>query len=498
MYYTRTTTKTRREFIKKSAMAAGVLTLLNACGQRIKSWKFPFAPDAINQFQKSFYGHIILPGDAAYETARRARLLNPEMDKHPAVIAQCKNEEDVLLCIDFARQHNLEVAVRSGNHSLLGWGTCENGLVIDLSKIKNVSVDPVKQTAQVTAGSTAEEILAATSPFGLAPVLGECGSVGAGLVLGGGLGYLSGKYGATCDTLLSANVLTADGRTLQANPSNNQDLFWAIRGGGGNFGVATTFEYQLYPENEVLAGRFAYPIEKTRDLLRFFREFMLSAPDELQGDCYYAKQGKGSFAVEFVYSGDLDKGERLINEFRKFLKPDQDWMKRRAYSGIYRMGEDWASDDGATPCPFQSIKGAYIKQLSDEVIDLILTQFEQAPPSCQMFFNLSHYMHGKVCRIASDSTAFELRQAGAADLAYLIKWADPKNSSSCMSWLYNLSELLQPYSGGRIYSNYMSTESGNSAKAVYGTNYTRLLQLKLKYDPQNFFHLNQNIRSKWK
>ena len=496
MPYISATTKTRREFIKQSAMTAGMLTVLNACGQRFKSRKFPLASDAINKFQKGFGGHLILPSDAAYETTRRARVLNPEMDKHPVVIAQCKNEEDVLRCIDFAHQHELEVAVRSGNHSLLGWGTCEKGLVIDLSKMKRVSVDPVKHTVQVTAGSTAEEILAATAPYGLAPVLGECGSVGAGLVLGGGLGYLSGKYGATCDTLLSAHVVTAGGHTLYANGSTNQDLFWAIRGGGGNFGVATAFDYQLFPVNGVLAGRLAYSLEKAPALLRFFREFMLTAPDELQGDCYYAKQGKGSFAVEFVYAGDLNKGESLINTFRKFLKPDQDWIKRRAYSEIYSMGSDWTSDEVAPPCPFQSVKGAYIKQLSNEVLDLILGQFEQAPPSCQLFFNLSHYMHGEVCRIAPEATAFELRQAGAADLAYLIGWDDPKKASSCMLWLNNLAELLQPYSGGRIYSNYMSTEGGDLAKAVYGTNYTRLLQLKRKYDPQNFFHLNQNILPK--
>ncbi len=496
MSYIRPTTKTRREFIKQSAMTAGMLTLLNACGQRIKSRKFPLAPDAINKFQKGFGGHIILPSDAAYEAARRARIVNPEMDKHPVVIAQCQNEEDVLRCIDLAHQHELEVAVRSGNHSLLGWGTCEKGLVIDLSRMKNVSVDPIKHTARVSAGSTAEEILAFTAPFGLAPVLGECGSVGAGLVLGGGLGYLSGKYGATCDTLLSGNVVTADGRTLNANTSTNEDLFWGIRGGGGNFGVATAFEYQLYPVKGVLAGRLTYSLEKAPALLRFFREFMLTAPDELQGDCYYAKQAKGSFAIEFVYAGDLEKGEHLINTFRKFIKPDQDWVKRRAYSEIYRMSADWASDDVATPCPFRSVKGSYIKQLSDEAFDLILTQFAQAPPSCQLFFNLSHYMHGEVCRIAPDATAFELRQAGAADLAYMIGWDDPKKTSPCMLWLSNFAELLQPYSGGRIYSNYMSAEGEDFSKAIYGTNYTRLLQMKRKYDPENFFHLNHNILPK--
>jgi hypothetical protein len=497
MQHIRPTIKTRRAFIKQSAMAAGVLTLLNACGHGFKSWKFPLDPDTINKFRKGFNGHIILPNNTEYETARRTLLLDPEIDKHPALIAQCKNEEDVLRCIDFAQQHELEVAVRSGNHSNLGWGTCEKGIVIDLSKMKGVTVDPVKHTAQVTTGSTAEEILAATAPYGLAPVLGECGSVGAGLALGGGLGYLSGKYGATCDNLLSARVVTADGRILKANATTNQDLFWAIRGGGGNFGVATALEYQLHPVNEVLAGRFVYPIRKASALLRFFREFMVAAPDELQGDCYYAKQGEGTFEVAFAYSGDLNKGESLLNTFRTFMKPDQDWVKRRPYSEIYRMAPDIAPHGVNIPCPFQSGKGTYIEHLSDEVIDLILAQFGQAPPSCQLFFVLSHYMHGEVCRIAMDATAFELRKAGAIDMGFIIGWDDPKKAFACMSWLNKTFEGLQPYSGGRIYANYMSTNRGEvDAKAVYGTNYTRLLQLKRKYDSQNLFHLNQNIPPK--
>lgn len=267
MSYIRGTIKTRRDFIKQSAMAAGMLTLLNACGQSFKSLKSPLDPDAISKFRKCFSGHVILPGDSKYETARRVLVWNPETDKYPAIVAQCKNEEDVLRCIDFAHQHKLEVSVRSGNHSNLGWGTCEKGIVIDLSKMKGITIDPLKQTAQVTTGSTAEEILGAASRYGLAPVLGQCGTVGSGLLLGCGLGWLSAKYGASCDNLLSARVVTADARTMNTDTHTNQDLFWAIRGGGGNFGVATSFEYQLHPVSEVLAGSFVYPINKARSLL---------------------------------------------------------------------------------------------------------------------------------------------------------------------------------------------------------------------------------------
>lgn len=489
MSYKTGTIKTRREFIKQSAMAAGWLTLLNACGQSFKLLKSPLDPDAISKFRKGFSGYVILPGDSAYETARRVLAWNPETDKYPAIVAQCKNEQDVLRCIDFAHQHSLEVSVRSGNHSNLGWGTCENGIVIDLSKMKDITIDPLRQTAQVTTGNTAAEIVTAAARYGLAPVLGQCGSVGSGLLLGGGLGWLSGKYGASCDNLISARIITEDARILKTDTSTNQDLFWAIRGGGGNFGVATSFEYKLHPISEVLAGSFIYPINKARSLLRFFREFMLAAPDELQADFYLATQGKGSITVEFVYSGNLDKGERLLEAFRRFMAPEQDSVKRMDFSQVYNMG----ADGGMIPCSFDSDKGSYIEHLSDEVIDLILERFAQPPPSCGLVFNFSHFMHGEVCRIAPDATAFGLRKAGAVHLAFWVQWKDPSNASACLAWQNKTFELLQPYSGGRIYANYMSTKGEAAAKSTFGANYPRLVQLKKKYDPQNFFHLNQNI-----
>jgi FAD/FMN-containing dehydrogenase len=482
--------KSRREFIKKSAMAGGMLAFLNERSQTIRSLKSPIDPDAIRILRKSLGGVAIVPGDTEYEKARRVRDINPETDKYPAIVLQCKNEEDVLRGIEFACQHKLEVAVRSGNHSMLGWGTCEKGIVIDLSQMKSITVDPVKKTALASAGCTAEEILSATAPHGLAPALGECGSVGAGLLLGGGLGFLSGKYGATCDNLVSARVVTADARTLKTDRATNQDLFWAIRGGGGNFGVATSFEHELHPVSEILAGSLVYPSSKARAMLRFFREFMSSAPDELQADCYLNSHGNGSFAVELVFSGALDRGEQLLNKFRRFSTPDQDSVKRRAYGDVYNVDADFDT----TSFPFQSGEGSYIEQLSDEVIDLILDRFAQPPPSCELFFIFGHYMHGEVCRVAPDATAFELRKADAVHLGFYVQWKDPASASACMSWNHNTTELLKPNSGGRIYANYMSAKGAAATKAVYGSNYARLSQLKKRYDPQNIFHLNQNVQ----
>ncbi len=478
--------KTCREFIRQSSMALGALPFLYACGPRFKSFYPSLDKEDINRVRKSFSGRILLPGDIEYNTKRSAGAMNPTMDQHPAVIASCKNEQDVLRSLDFARQHQLEIAVRSVNHSNMGWGTCDSGIVVDLSQMKSISVNANKKTAIVATGVTAAEILAATAPYGLAPVMGQCGSVGAGLTLGGGLGWLSGKYGATCDNLLSARVITADNHILNADANTNQDLFWAIRGGGGNFGIATSSEYQLHAISEMVGGKFVYPISKASSILRYFNEFMATAPDELQTDCYLTKE---KCWVEFVYFGDLDQGELLLNQFRKFGRPEEDSVKRRPFSEVYTMDAGVESP----PCPFGLVKGSYIEQMSDEVIDFVLDRLAQPPPSCGLFFDFSHYMHGEVCRVLSDTTAFALRQSGAVHLAHWVTWQDPKDTSACMTWHNETFERLQAYSGGHIYANYMSTKGGLTAKAVFGTNFSRLAQLKKKYDPNNLFHLNQNI-----
>lgn len=477
--------KTRREFIKQSAMTAAVLPLLFSCGHSLRTSHSSLDQDAIKKLRKGFSGQIILPRDAAYEGKRWSRVINPTMDKHPAIIATCKKEEDVLRCVDFARQYQLEIAVRSGNHSNMGWGTCEMGMVIDLSQMKGITIDANKKTAIVTTGITAEEILAATAPYGLAPVLGECGSVGSGIALGGGLGWLAGKYGATCDNMISARVITAEAEIRGADSITNEDLFWAIRGGGGNFGIVSSIEYKLHPVKEMLGGSFFYSIANAPFITRFFNEFMSTAPDELQADCYLSRD---KCWVDFVYFGDLDAGERLLDNFRKFSIPEQDSVKRRPFSEVYTM-----SGDPSTPFKFNSEKGTYIEQMSDEVIELVLDRIAQSPRAGAVYFDFSHYMHGEVCRILPDVTAFELRKSGAAHLAFWVNWQDPIDTAACLSWHNETFERLQAYSGGRIYANYMSTPGGPTAKAVFGTNFSRLAQVKKKYDPNNIFHLNQNI-----
>jgi len=483
----------RRRFIKQAAWAGGMFALMNSCGQSNKLFKLPIGSDALKRFRTNFNGHVILPGDADYEKVRRVLFWNPANDKHPAIIAQCKDEEDIVRCVDFAHQQQLEVAVRSGNHSYLGWGSTEGGIVIDLSKIKELECDPVKQTVRVSAGNISGEILGVTSQYGLAPVLGECSTVGSGLVLGGGLGWLSGKYGAACDNLISARLITAGGKSLIANESTNPDLFWAIRGGGGNFGIVSSLEYKVHPVKEVLAGGLTYPVSEARSMLRFFRDFMATAPDELQTLAYLTSAGNGTFLVLFVYSGNLNEGEELLATFRKFKTPSKDWVQRRTYAETYTM-PPYSGGEGGTSCPFHILKGSYIERLSDEAIDLVLDRFAQPPPGCEFGFDFDHFMHGEVCRVPRNSTAFELRDAGAIHLAFGAEWKDAKDTVSCANWLNETFELLQKYSGGRIYSNYQCTEGKSVAKAVYGTNHSRLVSLKKKYDPENFFRRNQNIQ----
>jgi FAD/FMN-containing dehydrogenase len=485
--------KTRREFVQRSAMTAGMLAFGKF--KIFPTGKLAVDQDAINKLRSKFNGHLIVPGDPGYDGARRVFTLNPDTDKHPAIVAQCKGEEDVLRCIDFAHRQQMEVAVRSGNHSFLGWGSCDKGIVIDLSQMKGVAVDPAKRKAQVGTGNTAEEILATTATYGLAPVLGECGTVGAGLALGGGLGDLSGKYGAACDNLVAARMITADGRTLKTDAVTNEDLFWAIRGGGGNFGVATLFEYQLHPVGEVLTGSFVYPISKAKSVLRHFREFMATAPDELQTACSLMSHHGGQISVDSVYAGNLDEGERLLDSFRKFETPAQDSVKRISFGEIYKpesAGVPDQADEGMS-CPFGSQKGTYIESLSDDAINLVIERSAQSPSSCGVFFRLDHYVHGQVCRVAPDATAFGLRKVGAIHVNFWVPWKEEAQASACMAWSKTTLEQFRQYSGGRIYANYMSTTGEAVAKSVYGSNYPRLSQLKKKYDPDNFFHLNQNV-----
>jgi FAD/FMN-containing dehydrogenase len=481
---------TRRDFVRKSA--AGVASLaLAGCDRPSRDLAIATDADAIRRLRASLSGRLLVPGNSDYDAARRVAWWNPATDKHPAMLAQCVRDDDVARCIEFGRRHGFPLAVRSGGHSFMGWGTGD-GLVIDVSRMKDLAIDPTRQTARVGAGVTAEEMLAAAAAHGLAPVLGECGSVGAGLALGGGLGWLSASYGATCDNVLSARMITAGVDSASVDGSSHPDLDWAIRGGGGNFGIVTSLEYRLRPVREVLAGGFAYPVRDARAVIRFFQDFMSTAPDEMQALVYLESARGGSVTVMFVFIGDVDAGERLIDQFRRFKAPQRAWVARRAYGDIYRMPP--YSDDTGPSCAFHAIRGSYLEQLSHDAIDVVLARFAAAPPACEFGFDFDHYMHGKVCRVPPDSTAFELRTGGAVHIAFGAEWDAPGRATACAAWLDETWSQLQPFAGGRMYANYMSVDGEHAARAAYGRNYDRLASVKRKYDPDNVFRGNLNVR----
>ena len=466
--------RTRRQFVKQT-LGSGVALMLAAVRERSVFAAASIDPSAIQKLRASLRGRLVLPGDGTYDTARRVSWMNSATDRRPAMIAQCARPDDVARCVEFGRRHDLTVAVRSGGHSFLGWGTCDDGLVIDLSSMKSISIEPGKRTVRAGAGVIGQDLVTAAGRYGLAPVLGECGTVGiAGLTLGGGVGWLSGKHGAACDNLLSATVMTTDGRSIVANANSNPDLYWAIRGGGGSFGIATAFEYRLHAVKEVLAGGLTYPLRDARAVLRFYGEFMAAAPDELQALAYLTPAGGGVLNVIVVYIGDFTEGERVIGPLRKVASPVRDTVQRRPYPETITM-PPYAE---YTPSVFSAVRGAYLERLSDAAIEIALERFAQAPPGCAIGFD--HYMHGAVCRVAPDSTAFELRAPGALHVWIAPQWDAPAAAAATMAWTNETWDRLQPHSGGRMYANYQSVEGESAVKAIYGRNYARLASLKRK------------------
>lgn len=489
--FERNTVETRREFIKHSAVVGIGFAVSKHWASLGSASGTDLDPAVVKKFGETLKGRLLLPSDPSYDAARHIVFWNAKTAKRPAMIAQCTDAEDVARSVEFARQHDLLVAVRSGGHSTLGWGLCEGGLVIDVSPIKQTRFDPVRRTVQAGAGLTNGELAAAGAQYGLAPVLGQgCPTVGiSGLTLGGGLGDLSGRYGAVCDNLLSADLVTADGRSVAASATQNPDLFWAIRGGGGNFGIATSFVYQLHPVTEVLHADIEYRFTDAREVLRSFRDFMAGAPDDLQASASLSGLKDRSIRVGAFYSGDLTKGETLIRPLRKFANPVRDRVQRKPYLDTVKGSDDNDSDD----IGFIAGKYCYLEQLSDAAIEAVLAQFAQ-PSQVKCGIGLDHYMHGAVCRIAPDATAFELRAQGALHVWIATGWHDPKIGDASVEWVNRAWEALKPFSGGRIYANYLSVEGEDAVKGAFGGNYSKLVAIKNKYDPTNFFRLNPNIR----
>jgi len=441
-------------------------------------------------------GQVITGSDAEYEEARK--VYNGMIDRRPSVIVRAVDVGDVMAGIDYGRENGLDLSVRGGSHSVPGFGTCDGGVVIDLGRMTGVRVDPRRQTARAEGGCTWGGFNHATYAFGLATTGGIIASTGiAGLTLGGGIGYLSRGFGLSLDNLLSADVVTADGRFVVASAKENEDLFWALRGGGGNFGVVTSFEFQLHPVKDVVAGLFFYPIDKVRDVFSFYRDYVATAPEQM--GLFPAFQiapplpfipekehGKTFCAIIACWAGALKDGE---NQMAAFRKPAPTVAAMVATMPYYAMNSLF---DPLLPPGLQHYwKSSFATELADGAI-AAHTEFGPKVPVVNSTVHL-YPINGACNRVPSDATAFAYRDAKFATVIAGM-WPDPADNEKNIKWVKDYYKALEPYSLAGGYVNFMADDDQGRIRDNYKDNYSRLVSIKKKYDPNNLFHLNQNIK----
>ena len=473
--------KTRREFIQHGLMACGVLAA-GSCRTRQSVHTSP-GPDAVRRLQSTFEGQLIRPDDARYDATRKLINHNASTDKRPAIIARCAGQDDVARAIEFARQHELPLAVRSGGHSFTGWSTCDRGIVIDTRSMREIIVDPIEQTIRTGGGVLSGDVTTAAGEHGLAAVIGQCPTVGVvGLTLGGGLGWLSGRFGATCDNLVSTQIVTADGLALEASAKENPDLFWAVRGGGGNFGVVTSLTHRLHAINHVTAGELSYRMADARAVLHAFGEIMAQASDELQAIVILRNHDEPIVRIRMCWSGDRQRGEGAARQFRSIATVQDDTVKRKAFRDIDLPGSN---------NEFAAEKGTYLPRLTPDAIDVILEQMAKAPR--RVGIGLDHYMHGAVCRVSPEVTAFELRSPGGLHVWAHATWERTTAERGIRTWIDETWSALQRFTSQRAYANYSSAEGKQATEEVYQVNYARLASIKRRFDPDNVFRQNVNV-----
>jgi len=446
--------------------------------------------DALAGTSTAFAARYLREGDAGYDDARRVH--NGFVDKRPAIIARCTNTSQVVDAIALARSQNLEIAVRGGGHNVSGRATCDRGMMIDLSPMKGISIDPGARTARVEPGVTWGELNGATQAHGLATTGGVISSTGvAGLTLGGGIGWIMGKYGLAVDNLLAVEIVLADGRVVTASEQSHPDLFWAVRGGGGNFGVVTSFQFRLHPVGPTIAGGLAaHPVANAREVLRFFRERTRTAPDELTmfAGLVHAPDGSNVplSAILACHCGSLEEGLAAIQPIKDFGPPVMDAMGPIEYSQMNSM-----LDAGYPRGARNYWKSSFLDELTDDAIETMARCYETCPsPMAQL---LLEHVHGAVSRVPADATAFPHRRDGYNFLV-LTQWMDPADDARCIQWGRDTYAAMKPFTTDGRYMNYLDADDATGSAAAYGVNYGRLQQLKRKYDPENVFHLNPNIR----
>jgi FAD/FMN-containing dehydrogenase len=443
------------------------------------------------ELAQTFSGQLLTPTDAAYDEARRVH--NGLIDKRPALIAQCHSGADVASAVKLTQRLGLEAAVRGGGHNVAGRATIDGGLMIDVSPMKGIFVDPTQRIATVQSGVTWAELDRQTQAHGLAVTGGVVSSTGvAGLTLGGGLGWLMGKHGLALDNLRSVELVTAAGDFVRASEDENADLFWAVRGGGGNFGVATSFEFRVHPIGPVVAGGLiAHQIQSARDLLRLFRDITASLPDEhtIAGALIHAPDGSGTKLAAMVtcHCGPLAAGEKAMQPLKRLGSAAMDALGAMPYCEINRM-LDAAYPKGA----LNYWKSSFLSRLSDDAIDTMIDCFARCPtPMGQIILE---HVHGAVSRVAVGDTAFPHRSTGY-NFLLISEWIDPTISDRCIAWARETYAAMLPFAAPGRYVNYLGDdETGDPVVAAYGPNYRRLQRIKSKYDPKNFFRMNQNIR----
>jgi len=443
---------------------------------------------AIQKLRESLRGQSFRPGEQGYDLART--LPNAMIDRRPAVIARCAGAADVIECVRFAREHDVLVAVRGGGHSIAGKSVCDGGLVIDLSAMKGIRVDPARRTVRAETGLKLGEFDRETQAFGLATTLGVVPTVGiSGLTLGGGWGNLHAKYGLSIDNVIGADVVTADGRLLMANASENQDLFWGVRGGSGNFGVVTSIEYRLHEVGPVLGGAVFHPAAKAKEVLHFWREYAASIPDELviQGGSLTLPDGVPVFAIAGCYCGPIEEGEKVLKPLRAFGAPLADAFGPMSYLQMQGMFESFFP-----PGRLVYTKSNFIRSMNDETIDALVSWVGKSP-SRYTFAPFIEHWHGAATRVPATDTAFPHRQYSWNFFAWST-WESPADSEKNLRWNRECCEALRPFLVPSAYSNYITDEGEALSREAYGPNYDRLVALKKKYDPKNFFRMNHNIK----
>ena len=443
----------------------------------------------VKDFRGSLYGETLLPGDDGYDGARR--IWNAMIDKRPAMIARCSGTADVINSVNFARENNLLISVRGGGHNFPGNSVCNDGLMIDLSRMTGVRVDTAARTVRAQGGTKWGAFDHETQAFGLATTGGTDVDTGiAGLTLGGGIGWLSGSHGLSCDNLISADVVTADGRSLTASAGENPDLLWALRGGGGNFGVVTSLEYQLHPIGpEVLAGWLIFPADKVREFFPAVNDFTDNMPDEMNLITFLHTLPDGggkACSILLCYHGDIAEGQRVIAPLRALGTPIVDDVRPMSYTDAQELA--------VAPAGRQNyLKSHFVSQVGEDIVDVVLDYFERitSPLSSILF----QYLGNAARRVPAGDTAFGQRHA-------LTEWAtnavflDSGESEVHIRWVRELANDIQPFSSG-AYINQVGTEEDDGAEAIeaaFGDNFQRLADLKRKFDPTNLFSHNQNIR----